>query len=116
MDSYDQAKRRLDLITSEAGWYVYCVEEEEWHLYNEDGDLLFSAPTIEELADSKQMGYCVTVGEDTSLDTRRYGKRMYTPPLDTKDIPQLEDYEERTRTNEDQYGDRHGEKGSDNQG
>ena len=41
----DDALRRLDLITSEAGWYVYCFIEEEWHLYNDDEELLFTAAT-----------------------------------------------------------------------
>ena len=52
MDSYDDAIRRLNIITQDAGWYVYCFEEEEWHLYNAKGVLLFATKTIEELADS----------------------------------------------------------------
>ena len=52
MDSYDDAIQRLRLITSEAGWFVYCIEEEEWHLYNDEDELLFATKTVEELADS----------------------------------------------------------------
>lgn len=51
MDSYDTAYNRLLFITSESGWFVYCIDEEEWHLYNDAEELLFKKPTIEELVE-----------------------------------------------------------------
>lgn len=59
MDSYDEAIERLDFITKDAGWYVYCYEDEKWHLYNDDDQLLFLADTVEELVNkaSPPVGY-----------------------------------------------------------
>jgi len=48
-DSYDAAKELLDVLTMEGGWYVYCFEEEEWQLYNEDEILIKRSKRIENL-------------------------------------------------------------------
>jgi hypothetical protein len=80
MDSYDEAQSRLDLITSEAGWYVYCIEFEEWHLYNDDDELLFSAPTIEELANRRSPSIVI----DETRATHKIPKLATEPPTNTE--------------------------------
>lgn len=96
VDTYNQALKQLELITRDCGWFVYCYEEEEWHLYNDEDELLFARKTIEELAEAKQLGF-THKHDDTCVDTRKYGKRAYVAPT-KNDNPALDDREERTKT------------------
>jgi len=59
MDSYDKAKDALDRFTAEGGWYIYCLQDEQWYLYNDDDKLIASSYTIEGLLGVEEVNlYC----------------------------------------------------------
>lgn len=88
------ALRRLDLITSESGWFVYCLEEKEWHLYNDNEELLFSAPTIEDLANRKCTPAAYTEEGNTPIQKV---PKLSTDPITVSDDPRLQSYEQKGR-------------------
>lgn len=96
VDSYDSAISKLETITKESGWYVYCFEEEEWHLYNEDEELLFKAKTVEELAECREPNMYVLKGNSWVL-INKFGKRVDDSPLRVEGTP-LESYDNKYRT------------------
>lgn len=104
LDSYEEAYQRLSLITREAGWFVYCYVEEEWHLYNDDGELLASTKTIEELVEHACPPIWRQVG-NSSLNITDYPQRAYDPPT----TPELDytPYEDRTRNRHGPRDDQH---------
>jgi hypothetical protein len=95
LDSYDIAIQKLETITKESGWYVYCFEEEEWHLYNDDGQLLFKANTIEELAECQEPNKYILKGNSWIL-SNKYGKRVDDSPIRVEGTP-LESYDNKYR-------------------
>lgn len=78
--SYETALQKLQLITLEAGWFHYDENEEEWQLWNDEDELLFTAPTIEDLVECS----CPTLwqkGEERNKEASRYGKMAGDRPL-----------------------------------
>lgn len=105
--AYDKAKATLDLITQEGGSYRYCCLLEEWHLFNEDDQLLNSSKTIEGLIPKgeRQSEFMYKKGQTIVRPSRRREEGPHKPediglgpefshgPKNTHGIPGR-DYEE----------------------